>query len=144
MSRHEWGIIGYGVCTDVIDTTVERVETLLSHAPQFQKDVRDYFAECEIKEPTLDDYLDYDQDYMTGIAYLIGKVVEEAEGVRLNWEVDGYDNYYLLLPATYPWLMNQREKNLTEEQCRMIFAKYIGILTDQEIEVEYVNTTMFG
>lgn len=144
MSTVEWGIVGYGVCVDQIETTVDCIEEMLSYAPEFQKDVHEYFEECEITEPVLDDYLGYDQDYMTGIAYLIGKVVEEAEGINLSAEIDGYGICYVMFPGGYPWHLNQKEKTLTEEQMRSVFAKYVSILTEEAIDVEYINTTNFG
>lgn len=144
MSTVSWGIVGYGVCTDNIKTTAGHIEDLLAHAPQFRQDVYDYFAEQEITSPDLDDYLDYDQDYMTGIAYLIGKVVEEAENVHLAWDTCEDGNCYIMFPASYPWMLNQKEKNMTEEHCRVLLAKYISILTDQELQIKYINTINYG
>lgn len=145
MSTVEWGIVGYGICTNDIDTTVGRIKEVIAYAPVFEQELKTYFMECEIINPTLDDYLEYDSDHYSGLAYLIARVMEEAEnGIQLDYCVDGYNNYYVLFAANYPWLMNEKMKNLTKKQVHSMFAKYIHILTDKDIKIGYINTTNFG
>ena len=116
MSYHTWSVDGYGICTNEIETTVDRIEELLKHAPIFSKKLHDDFIEMEIDEPNIQDYLEYDCDYYSGIAYLIKEVIQEAE----------------------------REKNLTKEEFNKIFKKYINILTDNKLVIDYQSVENGG
>ena len=84
MSYHTWTIDGFGICTNDIETTKDRVENLLSLAPSFNNIIQTHFKECDIENPSLDDYLEYDTDYYSVVAYLLQQVIEEKENVRLD------------------------------------------------------------
>ena len=48
-------------------------------APKYQKDVQGWLEEHDISEPTVDDYLEFDQDYCLGLASILKEVIFEAE-----------------------------------------------------------------
>ena len=139
MSYHTWTVDGYGICTNDIKTTKEKVEKLLKLAPKFNEDIQNYFKGSEINEPDLDDYLEYDQDYYSGVAYLLQNVIEEAENIRLDIADDFDSYYYLLLCPSYAWSEStEEEKKLdTREKADELFKKYIKILTEKEIDIDY-------
>ena len=93
MSYHTWTVDGYGICTNDIETTKERVEKLLQLAPEFNDIIHTWFKESGIVNPELDDYLEYDEDWNSGVAYLLQRVIEEVENVRLDIAED-FDSYY--------------------------------------------------
>ncbi len=138
MSYHTWHNYGYGICTDelVIDS-VERIEALLSLAPQYRAKIHDWFEDCEITEPTVDDYWEFDQDYHLGIATIMREVIEEAEGVEFLACDDFDDKAYLVYPPSYPWNLRKGEESLTEEAIVKILSKYINIVSDTEVDIEY-------
>lgn len=139
MSYHVWTVEGYGICTNDIETTKEKVQNLLKLAPKFNENIQNDFKKWEISNPVLEDYLEYDQDYCGGIAYLLQNVIKEAENIRLNIAED-FDCYrYLLLCPSYIWAeYTEEEKKLdTTEKVDEIFKKYIGILTEKEIDIDY-------
>ena len=94
----------------------------------------------------LDDYLEYDEDWNSGVAYLLQKVIEEVENVRLDIAEDFDSYYYLMICPSYAWTtLTKEEKELnTEEKVNDLFRKYVGILTDNEITIEYQSVENGG
>ena len=45
---------------------------------------------------------------------------------------------------SYPWHLQKNEHNLTEEAVRQIFAKYVTILSDEVLEVDYESVENGG
>lgn len=134
MSFQTWHNYGYGICTDDIKThSVERLENLLLLAPKFKAQVDEWLRKEDIKEPTWNDYMEFDEDYNLGLATLLKEVIEEAEGISLNACDDFEGTNYLMYQAKYPWSLTDIERNLTKEQVTEIFERYVGILTDEEI-----------
>ena len=145
MSYHTYSVDGYGICTSAIETTLDKVKELLTYAPKFEKEIEEYFKEWDIDDPTLDDYLEYDQDYFSDIAEILRGVIKEAEDVELTY-ADDFDGIgYLLLCPWYPWShVTEREKNLTIEEVDNIFRKYVNILTNKPITIEYQSVENGG
>ena len=138
MSYSTWSTNGYGVCVENLDFTLERLEELISRAPEFESELKKYFNDEEIATPSIYDYLEYDDDYSGGIAYILKRVIQEAENIELCYADDFNCNWYLLLEASYPWYnTSQEEQNLTEKTIKEIIKKYISILTDKEVEFDY-------
>lgn len=82
MSYSEWHTYGYGICvSDITDESVERLQKLISLAPEYQKKIQEWLDESEISEPAYEDYLEFDQDYMLGLATILKEVIDpEASG----------------------------------------------------------------
>lgn len=146
MSYHTWTIDGFGICTNDIKTTKDKVESLLNLAPNFNNAIQTHFKECDIENPSLDDYLEYDTDYYSGIAYLLQQVIEEKENVRLDIAEDFDSYYYLLLCPHYTWSnITMEEKKLDAiAKVENLFKKYISILTDKNINIDYQSVENGG
>ena len=146
MSYHTWSVDGYGICTDDITTTKDRIEKLLSLAPNFNNEIQKYFKEHDIKNPSLDDYLEYDEDYCSGLAYLLYQVIAEKENVSLDTADDFDGQWYLLLCPYYPWSNRtvEEQKLNTKEKVTNLFKKYIRILTDEHIAIDYQSVENGG
>ena len=145
MSYVSWHIYGYGICvSDIKECTVDRLQNLLSLAPEFQKDIQAWLEECEITEPTLEDYLEFDQDFRLGLATILKEVILEAEGIELV-ACDSYDSLdYLLYCPGYPWYQKYQKQLQTEEEAEKLFRKYVSILTDEEIDIDYQSVENGG
>lgn len=145
MSYETWHNYGYGICTSEIpESDVGRLQKLLVLAPKFHAKVEGWLKEQKITEPTWDDYMEYDQDFDLGLATILKEVIEEVEGIALN-ACDDYDSVrYLMYSPRYPWKLSDADRNLTQEGLKAMFLKYIGILTDREIEVEYQDAKNGG
>ena len=140
MSFVSWHTYGYGIRTSGIDKiSVECVEALVSEAPKFEKNLREYFEEQEISSPEVIDYLEYDQEYRLGIASLLKEVIEEAEEIRFTACDDLQGDKYLLYEPSYPWNLPEKERGLTEEKIKKVLMKYVKILTDADIEYDYYS-----
>lgn len=140
MGYSTWHNYGYGVCTSDIpekELTVERLENLLSLAPDFHQDVKDWFKETENTEPTVDDYLDLDQDYNHGIAYLLKEVIGEVEGIELLTCDSCGGAKFIMYSPSYPWWMTEKDLTLTEESLEEIFNKYLSIICDTIPSIDY-------
>lgn len=138
MSFSTWHNYGYGICVDEIDTRdVKPLGKLLAMAPKFREKIKGELSDAGIKRPTWDDYMNWDVDYYLGLATILKEVIEEAEGISMT-ACDNYDNEkYLLYQPKYPWELADSERNLTEEQVKDIFDRYVCILMPRPISVDY-------
>ena len=138
MSFHTWHTYGYGVeTTNISCDSVDRIKLLLSVAPEFQKQVDKQFEELGIKEPTVEDYIEFDQDYHLGLAYILQQVILEAEDLEFTACNDFDGRIYLLYELSYPWDMPDKDKSLKERDIAGIFVKYLTYLTSENISVDY-------
>lgn len=144
MSYTSWHTYGYGIRTDIIHTTVEKIEKLLNLAPNYKKEIHTWMQESDITKPTVDDYLDYDQDTQLGLATILSEVIFEAENIHLECAENFDCDKFLLYTPEYPWRMKENEHTLTEAQITDIFKKYVSILTDKEIPIEYKSVANGG
>lgn len=142
MSFQTWHTYGYGVYVDDIGgVTVNKLKKLLSLAPKYEADINEWLKDCEIDNPTIEDYYEYDQDWYLGLATILKEVILEAEDIDLTACNDFDDNRYLLYEPTYPW---GRAKEVTKEQIDEIFTKYISILTDEVPQIDYQSVENGG
>lgn len=139
MSYHTWSTDGYGFCASDIQTTVPRIQNLLLYAPEFAAKLANDFKKDNISCPTLDDYLDYeDVDCCRGIAYILREVISEAENIDIDAADDFNGNWYVLLLPSYPWAkISLEEMTLTKDRIKEIFIKYIKVLTDVDVYIDF-------
>ena len=138
MSYKSWHTYGYGICvSEMEEIPAERIQELLVAAPKFADKINQWLSESGIEDPGYDDYVDYDQDFMLGMATILKEVILEAEGIEFT-ACDDYDGkQYLVYEPSYPWQVTQEETGLTEERIYRMLLKYVHILTDQEPDVDY-------
>jgi len=149
MSYSTWTTDGYGFCVDDIETTAEKLLALAAMKPNVLKDIREYL-DCMFEEDggyidedlLMDVFDDLEGDYCErGIAYVLYNVIDEIDIVF----ADDYNGVpYILYDPKYPWSMNEREKNLTREDVDNIFNKYISILTDKPVRIDYYSVENGG
>ena len=150
MSYQTWHDYGYGICVDDIETTVDKVLELVAIAPKFKKNfydwVKDYMEDEDIEELTMDDIDSYeDSPYCdSGLAPIIASVIQECENVELFCCSDYNCYHYLIFSTTYPWCLNDKVKNMTEKDMCHLFTKYINILTDIPIVIDYQSVENGG
>ncbi len=138
MSFYTWHTYGYGICvSDITCDSVEKLNELFHKAPGLEKAVSDWLKDCDIKEPTWEDYMEYDEDFNLGLATFLKEVILECEGIELTACNDFNGGLYLLYEPSYPWRLQKEQLNLTEERIKEIILKYVPILTEQQIEVGY-------
>lgn len=145
MGYVSWHTYGYGICvSEMKENSLERLQKLLALAPEFQRDIQQWLEECEITEPTFEDYLEYDQDYNLGLATILKEIILEVEGVDLV-ACDSYDGMdYLLYCPSYPWHQSGKKELFTEEEAAQLFQKYVSVLTDEEITIDYQSVENGG
>ena len=90
MSYVIWHTYGYSVeLTDILCESPDRIKLLLSVTPDFEKKVNEWFKQCGIKETTVEDYAEFDQDYHLGLAY-----IQATANVDFCFEIE-YNNKQL-------------------------------------------------
>lgn len=138
MSYQTWHTYGYGVCTEKIQIrSVEDLEKLISLAPKYEMEIKEWLAENEIEKPTIDDYLEYDEDEYCKLASILKAVIFEVEEVEFT-ACNNFDGEnYLIYEPSYPWHMSKADSSMTEERIEEILRKYISIVTNQMPEMDY-------
>ena len=135
---------GYGIITSKIKIKdVERLKELIHRLPCYEEDVEAYFKAENIQEPTIEDYLSYLEDD-NGVAGMLETLVYKEEGISLCVCSDDNGDYYLLYPETYPWHLVALDLSLNEEKLKAIFQKYVALLTDEPIEIDYQRCECYG
>lgn len=145
MSFHTWHIYGYGVCTDEIgDVTVDKLKKLLTFAPKYEANINEWLQDCQIDNPTVEDYYEYDQDWCLELATILKEVILEAEGIDLTACDDCVGSKYLIYEPRYPWVLTEQDKLVTRDRLDEVFTKYISILTEKVPFVDYQSVENGG
>lgn len=155
MSYNTWHDYGYGICTDNLreEVSLDRLMKLVKTAPKLYERVQKYAkGNCrgEIAE-TCDLLIDFVENYgeieYGGLAEILYEVIKECEGIELLVSEDFEGRNYLIYPPVYPWVLaglSDKEKNLTKESLSEIFSKYLAIVTDENIPIEYQSVENGG
>ena len=148
MSYSTWIINGYGMCIDDIETTAEKLLKLASMDKDVLKDVREYLDRIypngyNDEDLTLDDFNELEGDYCeNGIAYVLYQVISNNFPIEFAYDYNG--TQYILYTPTYPWFMTDTDKILTKEDVENMFKKYVKILTDEDINIDYYSVENGG
>ena len=148
MSYSTWIVHGYGICIDDIETTAEKLLKLAGMNKNVLKDVREYLDAIypngyNDEDLTLDDFKELEGDYCeNGIAYVLYQVIDNDFPIEFAY--DYYGVQYILYTPTYPWFMTDADKTLTEEDVENMFKKYVKILTDEDINIDYYSVENGG
>ena len=152
MSFHTWSTNGFGICVDdILEKTSLNLQKFLDIAamePSVLKIVEQYIDEiCEEDKISRDDFEiewfdELEGDYgERGLAFILYNVIKEIPVVY----ADGFNgDQYILYCPSYPWTMHDNERELSEEDVTKIFKKYVSILTDIPIEVDYYSVENGG
>lgn len=116
---------------------VKRLQSLLSLAPKLNKRIAQWLAEADLSSPEYEDYMEFDQDYMLGLAYLLKEVILEAEVIEFTACDDFYGHTFLVYEPRYPWQTGEKERLMQESDIQDIFQKYVSVLTGKPIEIAY-------
>lgn len=155
MSYITWHDYGYGICIDDLKEEISLVKLmkLVQTAPELYERVKKFIDEdCDgqIIE-TYDLLYTYVEECgeinYGGLAEILYEVIKEVEGIELLVSTDFNGKEYLIYPPIYPWTlakMSDKEKNLTEKDLVEIFSKYLHIVTDEELTVEYYSVENGG
>lgn len=148
MSYHTWSTDGFGFCVDDIKTTPERVLKLAALNEETLNDLREYLDAIyedgyKDKDLTMDDFSDFEGNYGEhGLSTILREVIEKELPIVF---ADDFDcvNYILYCPS-YPWTLHEKEKSLTKDDVEEILTKYIKILTDESIDIDFYSVENGG
>lgn len=155
MSYNTWHNYGYGICTDDLKEEINLVKLmkLIQLAPNLYERVKEYidtYCDGQITETydILESYVEEcGENNYGGLAEIMYEVIKEVEGIELYVCTDFDGAAYLIYPPIYPWQlknMSDKEKNLTEETLCELYAKYLHVVTDEDLVVEYKSVENGG
>lgn len=80
------------------------------------------------------------------LASILQEVIKELEGIELTACEDWNRGVYLVYDPDYPWNVKNRpkEQNLTEEDLVAIYTRYLAVVTDSELDVDYQAVEYYG
>lgn len=148
MSYNVWSTDGFGFCVDDIETTPERVLKLAALNETTLSDLREYLDSIyedgyKDEDLTMDDINEFEGEYgYRGISTILCEVIDQELCVELADDFDG-TNFILYCPR-YPWILSEADKALTKQDVENIFNKYITILTDEKIDIDYYSVENGG
>ena len=140
MSYHCWTTDGFGFCVDDIHTTPKRLMELAAMNEEVLRRVEEYLNEehpsWTIESLNMEDFNDLEGNYgETGLAHVLYKVIFAELDVTVASDFD--NKYYILYEPSYPWNMPKNEENLTSDDVFKVFWKYISVVTDEYIFIDY-------
>ena len=155
MSYNTWHDYGYGICTDDLKEEINLVKLmkLIQLAPNLYERVKEYidtYCDGQITETydILESYVEEcGENNYGGLAEIMYEVIKEVEEIELYVCTDFDGAAYLIYPPIYPWQlknMSDKEKNLTEETLCELYAKYLHVVTDEDLVVEYKSVENGG
>lgn len=140
VSYHYWTTDGFGFCVDDIHTTPKRLMELAAMNEEVLRRVEEYLNEehpgWTIESLNMEDFNDLEGNYgETGLAHVLYKVIFAELDVTVASDFD--NKYYILYEPSYPWNMPKNEENLTSDDVFKVFWKYISVVTDEYIFIDY-------
>ena len=146
---------GYGICVEKIkNVEKDSLLSLIRMAPEFYGEYQEWEKDWILGqgyEPDVEDILvDFVEDCAQfsheNLASILQEVIKELEGIELTACEDWNRGVYLVYEPDYPWNVKNRPKkqNLTEEDLVAIFAKYLTVVTDSELDVDYQAVEYYG
>ena len=150
MGMQSYETRGYGIQFDHrcgTNTTPDKIRKLLEFAPEFRKEVTEQLEDWDVKyeEATVDDFAEIEQDYYTGIPFIIAKVMNERYGCDFMEALsDENSRLYLVMCKCMPWQMSDFEKQLTEEQLADMIREHYNVLYEEDADIGDVSVYDFG
>lgn len=155
MSTKAYHTYGYGICVEKIkNVEKDKLLSLIRMAPEFYGEYQEWEEEWKLGEgyePDVEDILadfveDCAQFSTENLASILQEVIKELEGIELTACEDWNHGAYLVYEPDYPWNVKNRpkEQKLTEEGLVAIFAKYLTVVTDSELDVDYQKVEYYG
>ena len=141
---------GYGIQFDKrcgMNTTAERIRKLLELAPNFRSTVIETLNDwgVEYENATVEDFSEIEQDYDTGIPYILAEVMNERYGSNFMEALSDEDCFvHLMMVSCMPWQMSDFEKQLTEEKLAELIRENYHILYDDDVNIGEDSVYDFG
>lgn len=150
MSYRTWHEYGYGINPDDIDLkklTTDRLFAFIHQAPKFEADylnwLQDTYGEDGVaasENVTLEEMLDFENDSCyQGLGAIMQAVMQELEQISV-YLCEAFDcRQYLMYTPNYPWWMKEADYAMTEDRLHEIFTKYVAMLQDDPIVIDYIE-----
>ena len=145
VSYHYRTTDGFGFCVDDIHTTPKRLMELAAMNEKVLRRVEEYLNEehpgWTIESLNMEDFNDLEGDCgETCLAHVLYEIINLSVSVALDFG----NRHYILYEPSYPWSIPDGEENLTEEDVLRIFRKYISVVTDENIFIDYQSVENGG
>lgn len=104
-------------------------DTKADYLYDMQCDIADNWPDQEVPMDELIEMLVDGDECCCTFAPIVANAIQHNEGIRLYVTSIGGEDV-LVFEKSYPWYMNEKEKELTPEKLIAILAKYLKIITD--------------
>lgn len=146
---------GYGLAityNDIIPKSVNHILRLLDMAPAYKEEAIewvmaniDLYHATEISQLTVKQFLAlltkaHDSGCGT-IAPILADVIAEAEGIHLDALCDKEGAEFLMIQPFFPWEFPEWAKGLTKDRLKSILNKYLAVITDEWIYIDWYQVT---
>jgi hypothetical protein len=147
-------VYGYGFIVDEIYDNV-LIEFIKNHmrtfcASDIEKEMYEEMLEYTKEEYDLEDFFEsYSCDCtgMEGRGAVISNIISRETGIRFDYQRgDGECNSYpsVLFVESYPWNLNEKEKNLTVESLTEIVLPYVEELGLKKNNIDALEIEYYG
>ena len=160
MSYHAFTIDGYGICVDDIGyVSTAALRDFIKKDPELYANVMSWLSDDtsetklilgdesfddEAADLIMDEW-ESDDGLCTGLTPIMRSVILALENIDLVEAVDFDGVQYLLFAPFYPWsYTTKEEKSATQEGIQSMFEKYVGMLTDRPVKVQYYSVENGG
>jgi hypothetical protein len=145
MSYQTWHTYGYGICVNNIKcNSIDKLKKLIGLTPEYEADINEWIRDCDIEDPTFEDYLEYDEDGCYGLASILKGVILEKECIEFTACDDFNGKQYLLYEPTYPWYLTEKDKEMNPDKIAEILTRYVSVLTDEMPMIDYYGVENGG
>lgn len=130
----------YGICVDNLHVKWNKVlEMLKEFDSSLYQDFTDNIHPDEsgnYSDESIDDcFRHYDSDGFWGLGAFLHDFIMKEEKIDLS--IDESEAYYLGVSARAPWEFPESVRNLTEKQLYEILYKYVGRITDDDLQIQW-------
>lgn len=154
MSMRSSFVYGYGFVIDVIEDE-KLIDFIKNHKDTFcksdnEKELFEEMLEYTKDEYDLEDFFEVYECEMTGMegsGAVISNVISRETGIRVEYQMgqadcDSYPS--VLFTETYPWLLNEKERNLTVESLTEILLPYVEELGLSKKDIDALEIEYYG
>ena len=134
----------YGICVnEITNIKTEGLKSLLKIVDVYDTCMDD----CRNEDGSVDDdeilgWVDnYEENGGYGLGALLYAAIEKSENCDISVDIPSDGLTYLGLQIDLPWKYKDSTRNMTEEEYNAILAKYVNMVTDEEIAIRTWNIT---
>ena len=136
---------GYGVYSTNYTPQLDGLKFLISMTTELQNELKEYFEEVGINNPTIDDFNEWDlDDGYLGWHGIIARAMNEIEEIQsIACISDDNGQVVVMFREGCPWSFTKKENMLSRTDVDEIFNKYYSVVCGKNVSCDYVTVTLY-